>query len=95
MITEARATIEDLYKVDGKAEWVNGKIIVWEPKGWREGYTQGEIFVALRLYVRHFGIGRAIGCCVGFHVNLPNRESFCPDAAYYVGGDNGISSLLR
>ena len=93
MITQTRATIDDLYKVEGKAELVNGEIIVWEPKGWREGFAEDEIFVALRMHIGRIGIGRAIGCCVGFQVNLPHRESFCPDAAYHLGANTGMRFL--
>jgi hypothetical protein len=30
-------------------------------------------------------MGRAYGDNVGFIVNLPNRRSFSPDTAYYIG----------
>ena len=33
MSTKTRATIEDLYKVDGKAELVNGEIVEMPPAG--------------------------------------------------------------
>jgi Uma2 family endonuclease len=32
----------------------------------------------------------AVGDNKGFHVRLPNRESFSPDAAFFVGQDPGI-----
>jgi hypothetical protein len=37
MCTKTRATIEDLYKVDGKAELVNGEIVYMSPTGGRPG----------------------------------------------------------
>ena len=33
MSTKTRATIEDLYKVEGKAELVNGEIVEMPPAG--------------------------------------------------------------
>ena len=33
MRTKTRATIEDLYKVEGKAELVNGEIVEMPPSG--------------------------------------------------------------
>jgi hypothetical protein len=33
MSTKTRATIEDLYKVEGKAELVNGEIVYMAPTG--------------------------------------------------------------
>ncbi len=44
MSTKVAATIEDLYKVEGKAELVNGEIILMSPTGRRPGYAGDEIF---------------------------------------------------
>jgi Uma2 family endonuclease len=85
MTTQARATIEDLYRVPGKAELVNGEIVYMSPTGDYPGSAAMEITVSLRAYARRTGRGRAYGDNVGFHVKLPHRESFCPDAAFYVG----------
>ncbi len=90
MITKTRATIDDLYKVEGKAELVNGEIIEIMPTGGRPGYAGDAIFVALWNYVLRLGIGLAIGDGKGFYVHLPNRQSFSPDAAYFLGDDNGM-----
>jgi Uma2 family endonuclease len=38
-------------------------------------------------------LGRAYGDSVGFIVNLPNRKSFSPDAAFYVGPRAGAKFL--
>ena len=37
--------------------------------------------------------GRAVGDNKDFRVNLPNRESFSPDAAYYTGPNPGMKFL--
>ena len=85
MNTKSRATIEDLYKVEGKAELVNGVIVLMSPTGGVPGTAGGEIYISLHQYERQHGGGYAFPDNVGFTVNLPHRESFSPDAAWYTG----------
>src|SRR3712207_1560948 len=89
MSTKTEATIEDLYKVEGKAELVNGEIIRMPPTGFLPSQAGGEIFVSLREYARRTKSGYAITDNAGFVVNLPNRRSFCPDVAFYTGPPTG------
>lgn len=91
MITKTYATAEDLYHVpeNGKAEIVDGALRLMSPTGGLPGYAGGEIFVSLRMYARRKRRGFAFPDNVGFLVNLPNRRSFSPDAAYYVGEITG------
>jgi Uma2 family endonuclease len=93
MTTTHKATIEDLYRVRGKAEIVNGEIIEMPPTGYLPGYAATEILISLRLHEHATGSGLAIGDNVGFIVNLPNRRSFSPDAAWYVGEPTGMKFL--
>jgi Uma2 family endonuclease len=79
------ATIEDLYRVPGKAELVNGEIVRMPPTGALPGYAGGQIFSSLREYGRRTKLGHAIPDNVGFIVDLPHRRSFCPDVAFHVG----------
>ena len=88
--TRSEATIEDLYRAPGKAELVDGRIVLMPPTGRTPGYAGDEIFVSLRAYVRRTGRGYAVGDNKAFRVNLPQRKSFSPDAAYYVGPDPGM-----
>jgi Uma2 family endonuclease len=90
MTTRSRAIIEDLYRVPGKAEIVDGQLLVREPTGGRPGYAAGEIFASLREHARRTGQGRAVTDNNAFRVDLPNRDSFSPDAAFYVGPDPGM-----
>jgi Uma2 family endonuclease len=85
MKTKTEATIEDLYRVEGKAEIVNGEIIYMSPTGGFPGYAGDEIYASLRDYKRRTGIGIAIGDNKAFVVNLPHRKSFSPDAAFFLG----------
>ena len=90
---KTRVTLEDLYKVEGKAELVNGEIVHMPPTGDDPGYASGEIFVHLRDYTKSTRRGRAYGDGVGFHVNLPHRESFGPDAASHISPRTGMRFL--
>lgn len=90
MSTKTEATIEDLYRVEGKAEIINGEIKLMSPTGSRPGYAGDEIFASLREYSRRTKTGRAVSDNKGFAVSLPNRKSLSPDAAFHVGGDTGM-----
>src|SRR4029450_6012362 len=90
MSTKVEATIEDLLKVKQKAEIVNGEIILMSPTGALPGYAGDEIFSSLRDYSKREKYGRAVSDNKAFVVNLPHRQSFSPDAAFYVGLDSGM-----
>jgi Uma2 family endonuclease len=90
MSTKTRATIDDLYKVEGKAEPVNGEIVRMPPAGDDPGFASLEIPASLRSYARRTGQGRAYGDGAGFRVHLPHQEAFSPDAAYHVGSRTGM-----
>lgn len=85
MSAKTRATIEDLYKVEGKAELIDGEIIHMPPTGDDPNFAGGQIFVSLHAYTRQTKRGRAFTDNAGFRVNLPHRESFSPDVAYHLG----------
>jgi Uma2 family endonuclease len=82
MASKERTLIDELSQIEGKAEIVNGEIVHMSPTGIEPGYAGDEIFAVLRTYVKETGIGRAVGDNKGFHVDLPDRQSFSPDAAY-------------
>ena len=92
MLTKSRATIEDLYKVpeNQKAELVDGELVMLMPTGDEPGYAGDEIFASLREHVKKSGHGRAVGDNKGFRVDLPHRQSFSPDAAFYTGPRSGM-----
>jgi Uma2 family endonuclease len=92
MSTKANATIEDLYRVpdDGKAEIVNGEVVLMSPTGAAPNFAAGEIFASLREYSRRTKSGRAVTDNAGFKVSLPHRESLSPDAAFYTGRVSGM-----
>jgi Uma2 family endonuclease len=94
MSTKAKATIEDLYSLpdDVKAEIVDGEILLMSPTGDMPGRAGGSICVSLRQQEGKTP-GRAYPDNVGFRVNLPNRESFSPDVAWYIGPFSGMKFL--
>lgn len=81
--------VEALYGVPGKAEIVQGEIILMPPAGDSHNLSAGAIYVSLREYGRKAGRGRAYSDNAGFLVDLPHRKSFSPDAAFYVGPRTG------
>ena len=76
--------ISELYKIDGKAEIVGGRIIMMSPTGDLPSSAGGFIYASLLAHARRHG-GRAYTDNAAFLVDLPNRKSFSPDAAYYTG----------
>jgi Uma2 family endonuclease len=84
MNPRTEATIDDLYRVPGKAELVGGEIVMMSPTGGFANYAAGEIYSSLRDYVRRTKKGHASTDNLGFVVDLPDRKSFSPDAAYFV-----------
>jgi Uma2 family endonuclease len=86
MRARREATVEDLYRVrEGKAELVDGQLVLMPLTGHPHGRAVMAIAASLHEYGRRTGRGEAIGDSVGFLVNLPNRRSFSPDAAFYSG----------
>ena len=93
MSTKTRATIEDLYKVEGKAELVNGEIVEMPPSGDDPGRASLRVAASLLNHEQRTGSGRAYPDGTGFHVHLPHREALSPDAAYHIGPRTGMRFL--
>ena len=93
MSTKTRATIEDLYKVEGKAELVNGEIVEMPPAGDDPGRASLKVAARLLIHEERTGSGRAYPDGTGFHVHLPHRESISPGAAWHTGPGTGMEFL--
>src|SRR5580704_16766104 len=95
MAMKTEATIEDLYRVPekSKAELVHGDLLVMSPTGDLPSRAGGSIYMSLRQHERRIRSGAAYPDNAGFLVNLPNRKSFSPDAAYYTGKRTGMRFL--
>jgi Uma2 family endonuclease len=73
--------VAELYKIDGKAEIVDGRIVLMSPTGGRPGRASSAIYSSMRTNEKELG-GYAYPDNVAFLVNLPRRKSFSPDAAF-------------
>ena len=80
-------------RVPGKAELVNGEIVLMSPTGWWPGHAGDEIFASLRDYVRRTKHGHAVADNKGFIMNLSHRQVFSPDAAYFTGKASGMKYI--
>jgi Uma2 family endonuclease len=77
MSLKTTATIEDLYRVpeNGKAELVNGELVIMAATGFLPGFAGGEIYSSLRDYGMSNQRGYGLPDNVGYIVNLPARPS--------------------
>ena len=80
-----RATVDDLYQTPDKAELVNGELVLMPPTGGIPGTAAMRITASLDAYALRTKHGYALGDNVGFLVDLPERQSFSPDAAFWTG----------
>jgi Uma2 family endonuclease len=82
-----RATLDDLMKVEGKAELIGGRIVQQMPTGHLPSRIASRIARSLEDHAEAKGRGVAYTDGIGFAVpELPSgRESFSPDASYYDG----------
>src|SRR5262245_39492063 len=80
--TETRATVDDLYRTEGKAELIGGRIVHLMATGFKPNKVAGRIYRSLAEHADVKG-GHAFTDNMGFTVHeLPSgRESFSPDAA--------------
>src|SRR5205823_15074333 len=87
MVSPSRATLDDLYREPGKAELIGGRIVRLMASGHKPSQVAFEIAISLHEHAKRIGRGVAYADGMGFAVpELPSgRESFSPDAAYYLG----------
>ena len=85
--SQTRATLDDLMRAEGKAELIGGRIVRFMATGRKPNRVAGRIFRSLDDHAEATGRGEAYTDNMGFAVpELPSgRESFSPDASYYVG----------
>ena len=85
--TRVAATLDDLYRVEGKAELIGGRIVHLMPTGRKPSRVASRIFRSLDDHAEATGRGEAYADNTGFAVPLlpSGRQSFSPDAAYFFG----------
>jgi Uma2 family endonuclease len=82
---EREATLEDLYRVEGKAELVDGRIVHMSPTGFRPNRSALRIWRSLDDYEAAVGGGYAVGDNAAFVLHIPKLRTFSPDAAWWKG----------
>jgi Uma2 family endonuclease len=86
-LSTRRATLHDLYGVEGKAELIGGRIVRTMGSGHLPTEVAASIYVSLRAYAKAVGVGVAKTDGIGYTVPemASGRESFSPDASYHTG----------
>jgi len=86
-VSTLRATLDDLYREEGKAELIGGRIVRYVASGHLPATVAEEIFISLHQHKKTVKRGVAHADGVGYAVDeLPSgRESFSPDASTYDG----------
>jgi Uma2 family endonuclease len=85
-LTTQRATIEDLYHVEGKAELIGGRIVQLMGTGHKPGRVAFLIAKSLDDYAEeNGGVVHADNIVYTVPMLKSERESFSPDASYYDG----------
>ncbi len=82
MIQRTHSLLDRLRNMPGKAEIVQGEIVPMSPVGYRHKRKANIIVRSLEDHEAKHGGGAAVSDNLGFIVELPNRESFSPDAAW-------------
>jgi len=88
---ESEATVADLERVSGKAELVNGKLVLMSPTGDDHNTAALNIGTSLKLHQRSHGDGRPYTDNGGFIISP--RRTVSPDVAWYVGPRAGKKML--
>jgi len=85
--TQAAATLDDLRRVEGKAELIAGRIVHLMPTGYKPNRVAARIYRSLDDHAEATGRGVAFTDNMGFAVPelSSGRQSFSPDASYYLG----------
>lgn len=82
---EINVLFERLMQIDGKAEIVDGRIVLMSPTGAWPSLVSSLIVMSLERWSRRKRNQFAVPDNCTFRVDLPNRQSFSPDAAYFMG----------
>jgi len=82
------STLGDLERVEGKAELIDGRIVIFMASGDLPSTVAFEIAVHLRDYAGASGRGKAYADGIGFALPVPlqnGRLSFSPDGSFHFG----------
>jgi Uma2 family endonuclease len=79
------ATLEDLYRVKGKVEVKDGRMVTMPPAERGPGRACGAIIASLFAYEETTENGEAFMGNTAFVTYMPSLRTFSPDAAYFWG----------
>ena len=87
MTIEEPATLEDLLRVEGKAELIGGRIVRMMSTGILPNRAASRILVSLLAYTDRTRCGQSFSDNMGFSVRMlkSTRQSFSPDVSFYSG----------
>ncbi len=94
MSNQTTAINEDLDPIVEKADVLTVETVRMYPTGWMPIRASGQIFRSLANHEEEHGGGYAIQNNGGFIVDLPNRNSLSPNAAWYIG-EVGTMNFLQ
>ncbi len=86
-VTRVAATLDDLYRVEGKAELIAGRIVPLMPTGRKPNRVASRIFKSLDDHAEATHQGEAYTDNIGFTIDpiASGRQSFSPDVSYFLG----------
>ncbi len=86
-VSQGKETLDDLYREEGKAELIGGRIVRYMATGYRRNRVAGRIYRSLDDFSDAAGRGVACTDSMGFAIPeiTSGRQSFSPDASYYTG----------
>lgn len=92
MLMNRDATVDDLYLVEGRAEIVNGRIVMLDVGGFAHSRAAMFIVGCLKQFEKRTRSGYAMNELANYRVELPHRQSLCPDGSFYVRSPKGDDS---
>jgi Uma2 family endonuclease len=86
-VPQTAASLDDLHRIEGKAELIAGRIVHLMPTGFRPGQVGGRIYRSLDDHAVTTGRGVALPDNVAFVVPelASGRQTFSPDASFFDG----------
>lgn len=91
-----RATLDDLMRTEGKAELIGGRVVEFMASGRIPSRIAFRIARFIDGYAEEAGQGEAFADGVGYAVRelSSGRESFQPDASYYLGPEKATMKFI-
>jgi Uma2 family endonuclease len=86
------ATFDDLCLVEGRAEIVNGRIVMLDAGGFAHSRAAMYIVGCLQQFESRTRSGYAMNELANYRVRLTYRKSLCPDGSFYTGSPEGDKS---